>query len=213
MLVRQNNMQNSIWIRAKPTTYPGMHLSHLIYSAAHSPVLALYISFDLLTLMVSLKISSFISSAILKPLILPEREEKGGSSFPVWCLSDIFHWPVTQWAVIASRTHRAGRGIPSIGHRAPLSECCIAASLLSQESEVTKKKTTTRMEHRRLERGALFGCIQGSRFLHLHPVLRACESILQLCGTVGRAVASVNQKVDGSNPGHPIATTISQGDE
>ncbi len=60
----------------KPTTHPGMCLSHLIYSAPYSPVLTLYISFDLLTLMVSLKISSSISSAILKPLILPEREKE-----------------------------------------------------------------------------------------------------------------------------------------
>lgn len=70
-----DRVRTSFWIRVKPTTYPGMYLSHLIYSATYSPVLSLHISFDLLTLIVSLKISSSISSAILKPLLLPEREE------------------------------------------------------------------------------------------------------------------------------------------
>ena len=145
MPVRQNNMRRGVWIRVKLTTYPGMNLSHQIYSAPYSPVQTFYISFDLLTLMVSLKISSSISNAILKPLIFArERGGEGGSSFPVWWLSDIFHWPVTQWAAIASRTHRASRGSPSVGCRAPLTGCCIPASSLTQEPAMTKYSTRIR---------------------------------------------------------------------
>lgn len=69
-------MLHSVCIRVELTTYLGMNRSPLIYSAPCLPVLTLYISFDLMTLTVSLKISSSVSSAILKPLILPERERE-----------------------------------------------------------------------------------------------------------------------------------------
>lgn len=89
------------WIRVKLTTYPGMNLSHLIYSAPYSPAQTLYISFDLLTLiMVSLKISSSISSAILKPLILPERERERGRGWKlIPSVMFIWHFPLARDSV------------------------------------------------------------------------------------------------------------------
>lgn len=116
MLVRQNNMQHSVWIRAKPTTHPGMYLSHLIYSAPHLPVLALYILFDLLTLIVSLKISSSISSAILKPLLLPEREE-AHSQCDVYLTFSTGPWLSGLW-LLAEHIRLAG-ALPELatGHR------------------------------------------------------------------------------------------------
>lgn len=124
--------------------------------------------------MVSLKISCSISSVILKPLKLPERkrEEEGGSSFPVWCLSGIFHWPVTQCAVIASRTHQAGRGALCAGYRAPFTGCCIPASSLTQEPVMTKWST-------RINGGCL------------DPFMVLISSIRTLCAFALRAVVCI----------------------
>lgn len=149
MLVRQNDMQHGVWIRAKPATHPCMRLGHLIYSALFSPVLTLYISFDLLTLMVSLKISSSISSAILKPLILPERErERGGGRKLVLSVMFIWHFPLVRDSVgcdCEQNTWVASRGSPKAGYRALFTWCCIPASSLTQEPVMTKYPTGIRV--------------------------------------------------------------------
>lgn len=148
MLARHNNRRRSVWIRVKPHNTP-WHVpqSSDLLSTVFVPVLTLYVSFDLLTLMVSLKISSSISSAILKPLILPERErgrerEEARSQCDVYLTFSTGPW--LSGAVIASRTHRASRGSPSIGYRAPLTGCCIPASSLTQEPVMTKYSTRIR---------------------------------------------------------------------
>lgn len=103
-----------------PQHYSSMCLSRLIYWAPFSSVPALYVPFDLLALMVSLKISSSISCAILKPLKLPEREdgerEKAHSQFDVYLAFSTGLWLGVLW--LLAEHIRLAEALPAlaVGH-------------------------------------------------------------------------------------------------
>lgn len=130
ILGKQNHIQHGVWIRARLTTCSGPNLSHLIYWVPRSPVLTMYVSFDLLTLTVSLKISNSISSAILKPLKLPERRTREGahSQRDVYLAFSTGLWLSELW-LLAEHIRLAGAPL-SAGYRAPLTGSCIPASMV-----------------------------------------------------------------------------------